>query len=642
MRFVVRDEITGNAWPVEVPPGRNPVRIGRLAQGDVVLASNLVVPEAAVIGNPGDGWRLWNLADREVQVGSAVLYRRHQYAPLAPGATIRIPPYVLTVQFDTEEAASDSDHSDRLDRACATLVRDLHKQLNEQLSDAAGPEERLREAYVLALEKAIDDLAGLRPDFPVDDMTQTVLGNHLAGVAVRSELTRQLIAKSGVTTQTFKDAEETAAWARMRTELPGHERGLAALVEDVRSALTLDPGGDLTDQLRKLDADYWPTWDRRLRTTPVPAPALRRYLALRRLKEEIKDVWYGFGPLEDLLDDPTITEIMVVDAEHIFIEKGGQIEDSGRRFLTDPRTIIDRIVAKAGREINTSSPMADARMPDGSRVNAVIPPLALKGPCLTIRRFPRQRLSVEDLIRFGSLTPAARDFLQAAVVNRRNVIVSGGTGTGKTTLLNCLSEFIPDRERIVTIEDTAELRLHKQHVVTMQAKRKNAEDAGEVTIRDLVRNALRMRPDRIVVGECRGGEAIDMLQAMNTGHDGSMTTLHANSPADVVLRLEVMVQQNADTRLPVESIHRQIVSAVDVIVQLQVIHHNGRPRKVVSEIAEVVAGEDGGVRMKPVFAREGGGTLEATGFLPTFVTDLVTNGLLPDPLALVRAAGGGA
>jgi Flp pilus assembly CpaF family ATPase len=358
------------------------------------------------------------------------------------------------------------------------------------------------------------------------------------------------------------------------------------------------------------------------------------------LKEEIKDVWYGFGPLEDLLDDPTITEIMVVDAEHIFIEKGGQIEDSGRRFLTDPRTIIDRIVAKAGREINTSSPMADARMPDGSRVNAVIPPLALKGPCLTIRRFPRQRLTVEDLIRYGSLTPAARDFLQAAVVNRRNVIVSGGTGTGKTTLLNCLSEFIPDRERIVTIEDTAELRLHKEHVVTMQAKRKNAEDAGEVTIRDLVRNALRMRPDRIVVGECRGGEAIDMLQAMNTGHDGSMTTLHANSPADVVLRLEVMVQQNGDTKLPVESIHRQIVSAVDVIVQLQVVHHNGRPRKVVSEIAEVVAGSEGGVRMKPVFKREGGGPLDATGFLPTFVTDLVTTGLLPDPVALVRAAGG--
>src|SRR5262249_46096230 len=212
-----------------------------------------------------------------------------------------------------------------------------------------------------------------------------------------------------------------------------------------------------------------------------------------------KDVWYGFGPLEDLLEDPTVSEIMMVDADHVFIEKNGQIERSGRRFLTDPTTIVQRIVARANRQINTSQPMADARMPDGSRVNAVLPPLAQRGPCLTSRRFPGRRLTMEDLVqRHGSLTPAACDFLKAAVINRRNIVVSGGTGTGKTTLLNGLSGFIPDKERIVTIEDTAELQLHKEHVVSMQARQSNQEGSGAVTIRDLVRNAMRLKPYPVI------------------------------------------------------------------------------------------------------------------------------------------------
>jgi Flp pilus assembly CpaF family ATPase len=329
----------------------------------------------------------------------------------------------------------------------------------------------------------------------------------------------------------------------------------------------------------------------------------------------------------------------VVDPDHIFIEKAGQIESSGRRFLTDSQKIIRDIVNGAGREINTSEPLADARLPDGSRINAVIPPLALKGPCLTIRRFPKRRLTVDELIRRGSLTPSARDFLRAAVINRRNILIAGGTGTGKTTLLNCLSSFIPDKERIVTIEDTAELQLHKEHVVTLQGRQSNAEGKGQVTIRDLVKNSLRMRPDRIVVGECRGGEAIDMLQAMNTGHDGSMTTIHANSPADVILRLEVLVQQNADTRLPVESIHRQIVSAVDLIVQLRVVGAGAKKKRAVTAIAEVVDVEEGGgVRIVPLFARDelGTGELRPTGHLPTFIADLVGSGLIADPVQIVR------
>jgi len=251
--------------------------------------------------------------------------------------------------------------------------------------------------------------------------------------------------------------------------------------------------------------------------------------------------------------------------------------------------------------------------------------LAVRGPCLTIRRFPAQRYSIEDLIRFGSLTTAAAIFLRAAVVNKRNVLVSGGTGSGKTTLLNALSSFIPHKERIVTVEDTAELRLHQEHVVTLETKPPNVEGAGEYTARDLVRNALRMRPDRLIVGECRGAEALDMLQAMNTGHDGSMTTLHANSSAEVIQRLELLVLMAAE--LPVTAIHRQVASALDLIVQLSRLPDG---RRAVTQISEVVRMDDdtGELVITDIFQRRGGGQLQPTGYLPSFVDELVDRNLL--------------
>src|SRR5262249_1820379 len=278
-------------------------------------------------------------------------------------------------------------------------------------------------------------------------------------------------------------------------------------------------------------------------------------------------------------------EIMVVDKDRIFVEKAGVLQNSGRRFISDEVTlaIIERIVARVGRRIDRSSPLVDARLADGSRVNAVIPPVAVSGPCLTVRKFPARKLTVADLVEKGSLSKSAAAFLRSAVLARKNILVSGGTGTGKTTLLNCLSDFIPDKERIVTVEDTAELQLQKEHVVRMETKLANVEGAGAYTIRDLVRNALRMRPDRIVVGECRGPEALDMLQAMNTGHDGSMTTIHANTAGDVILRLEVLVQMAAE--LSMASIHRQIGSAIDLVVQLARLRDG---RRVDSQITQFV------------------------------------------------------
>ncbi|MFP5406354.1 MAG: CpaF family protein [Gammaproteobacteria bacterium] len=318
-----------------------------------------------------------------------------------------------------------------------------------------------------------------------------------------------------------------------------------------------------------------------------------------RLIDEVLDEALGLGPLEQLLADDSIGEIMVNGAHEIFVERNGLIERCSVTFSDDEavRGAIDRIVAPLGRRIDESSPMVDARLPDGSRVNAVIPPLALRGPTITIRRFNRRLFTPEDLVRIGSMSADMLEFLRVCVVHRRNVVVSGGTGSGKTTLLNLLSNLIPRGERILTIEDAAELRLSHPHLVSLESRPANVEGRGQVTIRDLVRNALRMRPDRIVVGECRGGEALDMLQAMNTGHDGSLTTVHANSARDVLSRLETMVLM-AGVEMPMAAIREQIASAIDLVVH-QARLPDGRRRIV--EIAELTGMEGSRVLMQPLF-----------------------------------------
>jgi pilus assembly protein CpaF len=345
----------------------------------------------------------------------------------------------------------------------------------------------------------------------------------------------------------------------------------------------------------------------------------------QRLFEQIVAEILGFGPLETLLGDESITEIMVNGAQKVYIERQGKIEKTNLAFESDDHLmrIIDRIVSPLGRRIDESSPYVDARLPDGSRVNAIIPPLALNGPTLTIRKFSKIPLTIDDLIRFGTITPEAIEFLNAVVVARLNVIVSGGTGSGKTTSLNVLSGFIPNDERIITVENAAELQLRQEHVVTLESRPPNIEGKGEVTIRDLVINCLRMRPDRIVVGECRSGEALDMLQAMNTGHDGSLTTLHSNSPRDTLARLETMVLM-AGMDLPVRAIREQIAAAVDLIVHQERMRDGSR--KVVN-ITEVQGMEGDVIVMSDIFGfeqqgMEGGrviGRLKPTGLRPKFV-----------------------
>lgn len=355
------------------------------------------------------------------------------------------------------------------------------------------------------------------------------------------------------------------------------------------------------------------------------------------LRKNVLDEAVGLGPLEYFLEDPDVTEIMVNNHQDVFIEKAGVLSFSGQSFSSDQAvmSVIERIITPLGRRIDESSPMVDARLKDGSRVNAIIPPLALKGPCLTIRKFAQKRLQFSDLIDYGSLNEAMVEFLRVCVEQRKNIIVSGGTGSGKTTLLNVLSNFIPDVERIITVEDAAELRLGQPNLVSLEARPPNLEGKSAVTIRDLIKNTLRMRPDRIVVGECRSGEALDMLQAMNTGHDGSLTTIHANSPRDTLSRLEVMVLM-AGMDLPVTAIREQVVSAVDVIVQQS--RFPGGSRKI-SKITEVVGMESEVVQLQDIFAyRQQGvdaegkvrGDFEATGFVPAFYEELADIGMNVD------------
>lgn len=362
-------------------------------------------------------------------------------------------------------------------------------------------------------------------------------------------------------------------------------------------------------------------------------PLLNR-VERERLIDEILDETLGFGPLEALLKDPTISDILINGPHNIFVERRGKLEKTDIKFRDNDHLlqIIDRIVSKVGRRVDETSPMVDARLPDGSRVNAIIPPLALDGPSVSIRRFGTNPLKLEDLLNYKAFTPEMAMLMEAAIKSRLNILISGGTGCGKTTLLNTLSSFIPNDERVITIEDAAELQLQQEHVVRLETRPPNIEGKGAVSTRDLVRNALRMRPERIIIGECRGAESLDMLQAMNTGHAGSMTTLHANTPREALSRLETMIMMGG-FEMPVKAMRQQMASAIDIIIQANRLQ--GGPRKV-TQVTEVMNMEQDVIIMQDVFRfkqlgiDQNGrafGQFEATGVRPTFVQRLESKGI---------------
>ncbi|MDI6709516.1 MAG: CpaF family protein [Thermoanaerobacterales bacterium] len=406
-----------------------------------------------------------------------------------------------------------------------------------------------------------------------------------------------------------------------------HKQLIAELQKrpDTGAELTSSVVESLAKQVLEANTEYLPRLDR------------------QRIIGDLVDEILGYGPITPLLNDPEVNEVMVNGPHRVYVERKGRLELTSVEFRDNEHIlhIIEKIVTPLGRRIDESMPMVDARLPDGSRVNAIIPPLALDGPTLTIRKFARERLRIEDLVRLGTLNQEMARFLEACVRARLNIVVSGGTGSGKTTTLNVLSSFIPADERIVTIEDAAELQLHQEHVVRLESRPANIEGRGQITIRDLVRNALRMRPDRIVVGEVRGGEALDMLQAMNTGHDGSLTTGHANGPRDMLARLETMVLM-AGMDLPVRAIREQIASAVDLIVHQSRLKDGSRK---VTQITEVQGMEGDVIVLQDIFLfRQQGvdnenravGRYEATGIRPKFMEKIEAQGLHIRPEVFAR------
>jgi pilus assembly protein CpaF len=445
------------------------------------------------------------------------------------------------------------------------------------------------------------------------------LSDHLKAAGVDEETARRAISAAGTG---FDDGSSTG------------DDPLAALKARALDALVHNLGSRLYDAsmtAEQLDTYVVEELGKVLEDEPVPLSRTERETLVAQLGDEV----LGYGPIERYLADPTVTEIMVNAGNPIYIERGGRIHKTDARFASEARLrlVIERIVSAIGRRIDESSPMVDARLADGSRVNAIIPPLAIDGPALTIRKFSKTRLTIDDLVGFGTLSTDAAEFLSACVSGRLNILISGGTGSGKTTLLNVLSSMIADNERIITIEDAAELQLDQEHLIRLESRPANLEGRGEVAIRDLVRNALRMRPDRIIVGEVRGAEAIDMLQAMNTGHDGSLSTLHANSPRDALSRIETMALM-AGMELPLRAIRDQTASALDLIVHLSRLRDGSRR---VTQISEIVGSEGDVVSLSELYGfdyspgttpdgRHLGG-LRPTGLRPTFTERLADVGV---------------
>ena len=630
--------------PREVPLERFPCRLGRGSANDVVLAHWRVGRCHAELHRFDDGIRL---IDQGAFGGTRVNGERvEEFGPLADFDRIEIAGFSLRLvgEFAAQDLPNRASPLFTLG-SLSPQADPAHWLAEPDLPPTPGPTDGGHSNSVAAARampaSGLDALSGpdslsdpdaLRVDGPrkgpLNRPSKRPLNEPLDGPTVapdakpiRAQVSQPAAYPSAGSTDAFTAPSNDALALEWQRRL---HRGLINAIDlrryDIRQLSDHQLRSEVGAVLRNL-----------LVTTHVPPASLDPDLLWQRVLDEA----IGLGPLEPLLADGSISEIMVNAADAIWVERSGRLEHHAARFTDDDaiRAVIERIVAPLGRRIDESSPMVDARLADGSRVNAIIPPLAVRGPALTIRRFSRRLLGTDDLLRLGSASAQMLEFLRVCVASRRNLIVSGGTGSGKTTLLNVLSNLIPQGERLITIEDAAELRLAYPHLVTLEARPANLEGRGAVTIRDLVRNALRMRPDRIIVGECRGGEALDMLQAMNTGHEGSLTTVHANTARDALSRLEVMVLM-AGIDLPIAVVREQIASAIDLVVH-QVRGADGVRR--IQSILEVTGIEAGRVQTQEIFryVQRGGalgsdprlsGHFEACDAVPQFYEGLAQAG----------------
>ncbi|MBY0113964.1 MAG: Flp pilus assembly complex ATPase component TadA [Phycisphaerales bacterium] len=613
MRVIVQDTLKNSQWVGY--DGVAGFAVGRDKDCAVCLASQFVSRKHLSVERAAGGWRL--------KVNESALPITCNDEEVKPGQTVdlkqvnqlRLPGFVLNVLCDEEVQDASTKEIDDINE----LQRDLHTQLLRRLD--------LRRQGQSSLQASGETLEQI--NHIVDELLHHEFKARIYGSGTTKRRLLETIYETRLFQLVAQDHRETLT---QKVASPGMitalEEEAHASVQRLARRLGLGMTAETSEQDVRIVNEKLREGVRPI-VESMPDNVLF-YMIARFLKKVLCDMIFGLGPLQDLLDAPSVSEIMVVSPSLVYVERAGRVNRSNRTFLGDDAlmSVIERIVAPMGRRIDRSTPLVDARLKDGSRVNAIIPPLALKGPCLTIRRFPMRRIGVDDLVKWGSMTPAAATLLAGAVKARKNMVIAGGTGSGKTTLLNVLSTFIPGDERIVTIEDAAELQLSQDHVVSLETRPPNVEGLGAYTIRDLVKNALRMRPDRIIVGECRGAEALDMLQAMNTGHSGSMTSVHANSAQDVFSRLENMVLTAAD--LPLAAVRNQIAQAVDLIVFQQRLK-NGK--RMITQVTEVLGlnPSTGEAETRDIMAADAHDLqprLRATGYMPGFMGELVDQGLI--------------
>ncbi|MBB6428265.1 ATPase, T2SS/T4P/T4SS family [Algisphaera agarilytica] len=593
----------------------DPIHIGRDDGCDIVLKSPFVAPRHARILRKGNRMVVEALsqagtrvANREVQKGTPL------YVDF--GDEIQIGQFTIAMVGRNGDAVDSRTADDELLQArLMELEQEVHAELLERMNlRVTGSIRKDDSAFLNEVLFHLDEVLQSRINALDSDIIRLACRHHLERL-VTAEVVRQCQGK--VQTE-YKSGDD-------RLLDPAQETKITELVTSLVDMMPLlfDPSSvseDLAvaeDSFDELFDNEYPTLDHEV----------TRYIVQRTVAKDIQDIMLGLGPLQDLLEMPSVSEIMVVGKDRIYIEKNGIIQPTTRTFFSDDvlLSIIERILAPVGRRVDTSVPLVDARLADGSRVNVVIHPLSLVGPCLTIRKFGWVPFTMDDLVEREALSANVASFLQGCIIGRSNIVIAGGTGSGKTTLLNVLGAYARPNERIITVEESAELQLPQPHVVKLEGRPANIEGKGAYTIRELVRNSLRMRPDRIIVGEVRGPEAMDMLQAMNTGHDGSLSTVHANNPHDAMKRLEALVLMAVE--MPIRAIREQIVTAVDLVVQVTRFASGHRRVTAISEVTSIDP-ETGQVRLEDIFTLKNPKqpTLRHTGYIPTFAEEMVERG----------------
>jgi pilus assembly protein CpaF len=610
MQFWLYDHSTNKAQTLSVDA--DPIVLGRDDTCDVVLHGPFVARQHARVLRKGNQLFVENLGRSGTHVANRPVPADRPLR-LDFGDEIQIAQYSLAViRPGTKLRAAAGDEAHRLQALLMDFEQQVHAELLERMNlRVTGHINKSDKAFVEQILKHLQGILAVRTDELDKHVVRHTVKGHLHRMVI-AEVVRQC--QGRIQTEYQVSAEQALE--------PQHEQTITELVVALVDAMPLifDPA-TVADDLAIAEQAFDDQFGQAYKTFNAE---LRSYIVRRNVSKDLQDIMLGLGPLQDLLDMANVTEVMVVGSSRIYVEKNGVIQPTTRSFFSDAilMSVIERIITPVGRRVDHSTPMVDARLPDGSRVNVIIPPLALVGPCLTIRKFGWIPFTVDDLIERGTLSSQCAQFLQGCVVGRKNVLISGGTGSGKTTLLNTLSAYARPNERIITIEESAELQLPQPHVIGLEGRPANVEGKGAYTICDLVRNSLRMRPDRIIVGEVRGPEALDMLQAMNTGHDGSLSTLHANETGDAIKRLEALVLMAVD--MPMRAVREQIVSAIDLVVQITRFASGQRRVTAISEVTQIDAETDE-IRLEDVFILRDPEQerLRHTGYVPTFAKDMI-------------------